>query len=342
MPFLWSGNQKQLLTNLKMNRKKPSPTNHKQSPDSARDPEISWSDRKRSSCLFRYIERVSLSVSQNLAGLVFKKQIGAGMTVEACLLLPLFLFFFVNMGCAIEMIRLHGNLQFSLWQLGSRMSLYGYVVHSGEEPEEGNQEPGWWGDMAGMLLASTYIKARLIDLTGREYLDHSPLRKGAEGLELWESDIFGEEDEIDIVVTYTVSPWNSLAGFFFFRMANRYSAHIWNGYGLPLEEESVRVVYVTENASVYHEDRNCSYLQLSIRQIPWAEADRWKNSSGRAYEPCQKCGGENISMFCYVTDQGRRFHSMVDCPGLKRTVSAVALGQSGAVRPCSRCGHKSL
>ena len=121
MPFLWSGNQKQLLTNLKMNRKKPSPTNHKQSPDSARDPEISWSDRKRSSCLFRYIERVSLSVSQNLAGLVFKKQIGAGMTVEACLLLPLFLFFFVNMGCAIEMIRLHGNLQFSLWQLGSRM-----------------------------------------------------------------------------------------------------------------------------------------------------------------------------------------------------------------------------
>ena len=34
MPFLWSGNQKQLLTNLKMNRKKPSPTNHKQSPDS--------------------------------------------------------------------------------------------------------------------------------------------------------------------------------------------------------------------------------------------------------------------------------------------------------------------
>ena len=281
MPFLWSGNQKQLLTNLKMNRKKPSPTNHKQSPDSARDPEISWSDRKRSSCLFRYIERVSLSVSQNLAGLVFKKQIGAGMTVEACLLLPLFLFFFVNMGCAIEMIRLHGNLQFSLWQLGSRMSLYGYVVHSGEEPEEGNQEPGWWGDMAGMLLASTYIKARLIDLTGREYLDHSPLRKGAEGLELWESDIFGEEDEIDIVVTYTVSPWNSLAGFFSFRMANRYSAHIWNGYGLPLEEESVRVVYVTENASVYHEDRNCSYLQLSIRQIPWAEADRWKNSSGR-------------------------------------------------------------
>ena len=37
MPFLWSGNQKQLLTNLKMNRKKPSPTNHKQSPDSAGD-----------------------------------------------------------------------------------------------------------------------------------------------------------------------------------------------------------------------------------------------------------------------------------------------------------------
>lgn len=342
MPFLWNGDQ---ITN----QDKPSPTNQVTFPDSARNSEIFRNGRKRPSCLFRFMEGASLPISGSEGGrrrrwrpdILWKGQAEAGMTVEASLLLPLFLFFFMNMGCTLEMVRLHGNLQFSLWQLGSRMALYGYVVYSGEEPGEGAQEPAWWEDAAGMVFASTFVKTGLIDHTGRDYLEHSPLKKGADSLQLWESEIFGPEDRIDIVVTYAVSPWNSMGGFFTFRMANRYYGHIWNGYRLPAEGEAERTVYVTENASVYHADGNCSYLQLSIRQIPGSEVGQRRNSYGSSYQPCKKCAGER-ALTCYVTDQGGSFHSRPDCPGLKRTVYLWQLGEEEGIRPCSRCGYREV
>jgi len=289
------------------------------------------------------------------------------MTVEASIVLPLFLFFFLNMGCAIEMIRLHGNIQLALWQTGSRMSVYGYVVYSGEMPEigltaEGGEEGGdgekgedkkdgkdredveeenWWKDIAGIVFASTYVKAKVIDLAGREYLDSSPLKKGAGSLQLWESEVFGSGDEIDLIVTYAVAPWSGLAGFFHFRMANRYYAHIWNGYRLPEKVKEVQIVFVTENGSVYHLDRNCTHLQLSVSQVSSSELAWVKNRQGRRYQACEKCVGEAQAAVWYITSQGDRYHYTRSCPGLKRTVHAINMEDASAYKPCSRCGGGS-
>ena len=82
------------------------------------------------------------------------------MTVEASIVLPLFLFFFLNLGCAIEMIRLHGNLQLALWQIGSKMAVYGYALDSGEQPENSD---GWWRDLAGIAVSATYVKGQIIN-----------------------------------------------------------------------------------------------------------------------------------------------------------------------------------
>ena len=66
------------------------------------------------------IEGISLFASR-------KKTVKASgsMTVEAAVVLPLFLFFFLNLGSAMEMIRLHSNLQLALLQVGNRLSVYG-------------------------------------------------------------------------------------------------------------------------------------------------------------------------------------------------------------------------
>ena len=49
----------------------------------------------------------------------FERKRQAGMTVEAAVVLPLFLLFFLNLSCAMEMIRLHGNLQLALQDVGT-------------------------------------------------------------------------------------------------------------------------------------------------------------------------------------------------------------------------------
>lgn len=333
MSFSWSGKKNRKLSTTNQN---PSPTfqrkNHMQ--NSARNSvSITDADRKRPSLLNRYMERISLFT-------FLSRKADASMTVEASILLPMFLFFFLNLGCAIEMIRLHGNLQLALWQIGSKLSVYGYAVSSGEMPKEDGGED-WWKELAGAAFASSYVKGQMIKSAGEEYLNHSPLRNGAGGLQFWESEIFGSKDEIDIVVTYSVSPWSGVIGFPPFRMANRYYAHIWNGYGLDGEEEDTRIVYITETGTVYHLTKSCTHLQLSVSLISADEVSDARNQYGGKYHPCERCARGSVPSVFYITDEGNRYHYDRECSGLKRTIYSISMEEAveEGYRACSRCGH---
>ena len=334
MSLLWSNavKKKQSTRN-----KKPSPTCRKKFPDSARNSESSLKDcRKQSFVSSLSIKGISLFTS------LFETTT-AGMTVEASIVLPLFLFFFLNLGCAIEMIRLHGNLQLALWQIGSKLSVYGYVADSGEQSQDDRQDNAWWKELTGIAVSSTYIKKQIIDSAGKQYLDQSPLTNGGEGLQFWESRLFGSKDEISIVVTYSVSPWISLMGFGSFRMSNRYYSHIWNGYqlsGSDAGSESKRAVYVARTGRVYHIRSTCSYLMLSVKMVPASEIDKIRNQSGGKYDSCLKCTRGTQPAMYYITLEGNRYHFDKDCSGLKRTIHTMTLDQAveSGYAPCSRCG----
>lgn len=295
------------------------------------------------------------------------------MTVEASIVLPLFLFFFMNLASSIEMIRLHGNLQLALWKTGNELTVYGYVLDSGVSPDEGiqadnglssdggmradsrvasggdmkpdneqsgeTQEENWWRRLSSALFSSVFVKAQLVHMLGNDYLDSSPLRSGADSLMLWESEVFGTEDTIDLVVTYSVAPWTETAGFLFFRMANRYYGHIWNGYAVSGQAQTEEVVYIAENGQVYHPDRNCTHLRLSVKIIDSADLGAARNNYGKRYSACAKCVKGGKMQIIYITDEGDKYHYNRDCPGLKRTVSPMLkLEAEKRYRPCSRCG----
>ena len=50
------------------------------------------------------------------------------MTIEAAVVLPCFLFFFINLSSSLEMIRLHGNLEYALHNAGNEVCLYGSLL----------------------------------------------------------------------------------------------------------------------------------------------------------------------------------------------------------------------
>lgn len=320
MSFLWSG--KKLLLSTIIKKMKPSPTNQRFLQDSAQSPTISFGGKLRCKLQrYRPIERISLFTT-------LKKETEAGMTVEAAVVLPLFLFFLLNLSCAIELIRLHGNLQLALWETCSKVSIYGYALG------DSNLAP---------IFTGLYIKNQLVENAGEEYLDNAPLQNGSRGLMLWESDIFSSQDELDVIVTYGASPWSSYAAFSSFRMANRYYAHIWNGYEIPEDPQAAQkymdVVYMTENGEVYHENRNCTHLKLSIREVTRPEAEGSVNQWGNRYTPCEKCNPDPLDWRLYITEEGDRYHSSLDCSGLKRTVFTVPRSRAVEYPVCSRCAR---
>lgn len=245
------------------------------------------------------------------------------MTVEAAVALPICLMFLINLGGVVEMIRLHSNLQFALWDAGSRAAMYG----CGQNQER----------IMG-IATSFYIGNKIRDSLGQDYLDDSPLVKGSTGLWLWETGLSETGNELDIKLTYQVEPMSPLAGFRPFYMANRCYVRLWNGYDVTGAEEVMTYVYVTENGSVFHRDRNCTHIRLSIRSVVREEMECLRNQWGQKYAACDKCAGGRMPETLYVTDAGNCYHYREDCPGLKRSVISLTPEEAAGYPPCSRCG----
>lgn len=321
------------------------------------------------------------------------------MTVEASIVLPLFLIFFVNLSCSIEMIRLHSNLSIALWNIGNDFATYGALTteymgnlggtgHDGTRHDEtGSNNIGAgigsydeWSNCVGyessnglmiiesdnhgdneltvreedvgtkifqelgdLVVSYVYVKDRIIDYLGEDYLNNSPLVDGTNSLQFYDSEIFTSDDNIAIVTTYQVAPLIDLGGFTAMRMSNSYYAHLWNGYDVTSEsssDESSRVVFVTENSRVYHTAVSCTYLRLSVRVSSYDNLENERNSDGRRYSRCWYCARSGNPTIIYLCEDGSKYHFSRDCLALRRSFSVVSLSSVvNTHRPCSRCGN---
>ena len=105
------------------------------------------------------------------------------------------------------------------------------------------------------------------------------------------------------------------------------------------DEDSM--VFITENATVFHKDSNCTHLKLSIHQTFLSNVPELRNLDGGKYKPCEKCGKKGFGEVVIITKEGDRYHSDISCSGLKRTVRSVTQqeARSMGLSPCSRCGR---
>ena len=281
------------------------------------------------------------------------------MTVEAAVVLPLFLFFFINLSSSLDMIMLHSDLQYSLHNAGNELCLYGSLLteemkglgatghtgaaegHSDDGAAEGTPSDSVL-DVEGIALSYTYVKYRMAGELGEEYLSGSPLRNGSLSLNFLGSSIGEDSDFVDIKLSYAVkTPLDSI-GMPVMYMAGRFYGHLWNGYEISGSDESLdqeRIVYITADSEVYHITPACTHLKLSVRGLDPADLDNERNGSGGRYYPCTVCAHGDVPDTIYVCSEGDRYHYDFDCYTLTRNYSPVPLSEvEDSHRPCSRCG----
>ena len=110
--------------------------------------------------------------------------------------------------------------------------------------------------------------------------------------------------------------------------------------GDDINEGDDLMVFLAENASVYHKDNSCTHLKLSIKQAALSNIESLRNYDGGRYKPCEKCSKKGYKEIIYITNEGDRYHSDITCSGLKRTVRSVKESEAKdmGLGPCSRCG----
>lgn len=253
----------------------------------------------------------------------FRKRgrLSGGMTVEASIVLPLFLFFFLHLASYIEMLRLHGKVTLALWDAGKKVSAYTTITEA------------IGVDVPDVAVSYLYVQNRVKSLLGKEYLDTSPLVYGSGGLNYLACDYDG--DYTDIAVTYQVQPQISIYPFSYMRMVNRYYGRVWSGF--DVSEERPEYVYVTIYGEVWHETTDCNYLDIEVYGTGRDKIEELRNKSGKRYRLCELCEDEEWEVQVYYTPQGECYHKDRECSSLVRYIRAIEWQENLPYRACSKC-----
>lgn len=273
----------------------------------------------------KVVRRMSL---RSLLYDMWSRQVKAGITLESALVLPIFIFFVINMFSVMEMLRLYGNVAYALNKVGGDVALYGYVYEENYE----QWDMGIVGDVAFTYL---YFKNELLETLGKEYIKNSPLVNGENGFLFTKARIM-EDNLVEIIVTYEMKIPFPIGTVEKIRTYNSYCGRAWTGY--ELEEVKEQLVYITKTGTVYHTHADCSYLKLTIYKMGISEIENRMNEEGVPYSPCGICG-EKQNDVVWITKSGEKYHLSENCAGINRTIYEVSVGKAEerGLEKCSRC-----
>ena len=251
-----------------------------------------------------------------------RRKPAGSLTIEASLVIPFFLFAVFLVLSLLNIMRFHINLQEAVHQETRKLAMTAF---------------GEWDASAAS------VQGAVLSRLDRGCLAAAPIKEGAGGIDFSGSRLDNRE-VIEINAVYEAKLPYDFFDLFRKKFCCRCIMHTYIGYEKGLDERTAEhnkeeYVYVTETGTVYHKDRECTYLRLSIKEVDRVSLKDMRNSSGHKYYACASCGkaaGNRV----YITSDGTCYHSSLSCHGLKRTVNCIPLSEAGGMKACSRCGHR--
>ena len=250
-------------------------------------------------------------------------QLRGSMTLEMVVVLPLFISFMVFFLFLFRVLLVQESMEEALVYTSRTLA----VACFEETPDKQKTQ-------AGLL-----VEAQLVLQKGLKESDCPVhfIRGGAAGVSLLSSEFSG--DDIILRASYEIRLPCVLLGSYSLHFVQCAQSRKWIG-NRSLEQGNDtddRWVYITPHGTVYHCDRSCRYLDLTIRAASRQSLVTLRNADGTIYRKCESCAAGTKGPV-YVTDYGTRYHSSLACEGLKRTIYMVKRSQVEGRKKCSKCG----
>lgn len=262
--------------------------------------------------------------------------IPASSTVEAALVVPLFMYAALAVIYVLQIISVKMCVQTALYEDARKLSGYVYAYQKAEKEDRDTLE-----DVVSVTAAWTF----LIEQLGYSYAKEHYIIGGNAGLVMAHSKICSNDSVIELKVTYTVKNPFDIFGIGKVTLTQVCKTDAWLGEehdkysDKKNQTQDEEYVYVTAEGEVYHTDRNCTYLTRVIIQKEKSDREKITNVYGEKYYPCERCGKRNVdSEYIYVTEYGNRFHIDITCSQLSRTILEIPVSKVGERRLCKKCG----
>lgn len=261
------------------------------------------------------------------------------LTVEAALVLPLFVFASVCLMLPMRMMDVHRKVQTVLEVSAEDMSAYLYFKHrtAGEEEREGDGEKAKDGEkMLAGLLAEGYLRGKVRAAVGEKMI---------EGLTFYGTEIMEDGEHVRLRAEYRFILPFSVLRLKSVPMTAVSIRRAWIGregdfdfWQELWESEKDQTVYVGKGRGRYHWFKDCHYLDNKVLTVSWEELEGKRNQSGARYRSCSVCGG-GVGGTVYLMESGESYHRNRYCSSIIAYVEAVPLSQVKGLGACSYCGR---
>ena len=239
----------------------------------------------------------------------------ASITIEAALTMTIFLIITISLSSFLTMIYGQLSIEEKINNISMESSKAKYFVRYDKEE----------GDNYKKMAEVGYISARVLSDIKKQGKLISELNPAQSSM---------ENGMVDVVLSYKVRiPFT----IYKWRVTQRAKTKDWTGVDLTKSNE---IVYITKYGKVYHRSKECKHLVITVNEVTLAKAHLLRNKGGHKYTRCSYCVKRELSEISsvFITPEGDRFHSSLDCLGLTRSVMEVDIKDVGNKKPCSSCG----
>lgn len=274
-----------------------------------------------------HIDKINNKISLPVKNISVKKEASpcirmeGSYMVELSVLLPFFAGFMVVLLFFFQVLTVQQEVENALLISGRELSVLAV--------EDGKKDSA-----VGVVMAKALVLKNIRKSSATEAF----VRGGKMGISLIESDFSG--DYIDLQANYKMRLPIGLFGKQDISITQRLKCRKWTGNsGNVAEDGEEKMVYITPTGDVYHLNRDCTSIKLSISTVHGRTVSSIRNETGEKYDACSKCMKHKNpdTMMVYVTKYGELFHSSRSCSRIKRTVLAVRKSEVENRAACSKC-----
>lgn len=238
------------------------------------------------------------------------------ITVEASLVLPIFVFALLSILYINQMFLQEERVQCALVRAGEESSSeYGMVNNKAVA------NAVYWG-----VKVNTYAEGSVLISTVRSSFDE-------------------ETKEMNLVADYAMKIPFPLFQWKICTFTQGFRTRAFVGVKTRQQEnvDLSKIVYITKTGKVFHETQDCTYLTLKISAIQFRDVESMRSQGGAKYYPCEGCC-KNKSMLedttIFICNYGNRYHCVRNCSKIKRSIERVTLAEVGNRVACSKCGGR--
>ena len=289
------------------------------------------------------------------------RRLAASLTVEAALVLPLFLFAMYLLILPLRMMDTAREMQqvcesvcqdtVQLLYLRSLTKKEGADAGGGE----GTDGSGGSGEVSPADVEETVTDLRLEGaLTGNAVglaaaAKARALVKDGYVVHLLSlrSNVLGDGETVRLTLDYDYRLPFSVFGLGSIHQSVTAVRRAWTGRtegGLTSASggggsEDSETVYVGKNSTRYHSSPSCHYLSNDLTAVSYASVSGERNSGGKKYHPCSRCAKGVTGGTVYISPSGTSFHTTQSCSAITAYGRPVRKSEVAHLGPCSYCCH---